>query len=214
MDWNEDGNKDLLTGDSSGYVTLYLNHGDNADPVFSTGSRISTGETTFSVSLRATPEVVDWNNDGKKDLLCGEDSGYIYLLLNSGSNASPSFDAVQYLTYRYNTTTARIKVSRTSCPVVVDWDHDGKKDLLTGESAGKVIFYQNIGTDEVPVLTTKGALKAGGVTVDGGDYSRIDVCDWNNDGQWDLLVGTWAGEVLLYQGVSPQNRAQDSWTLY
>ena len=30
------------------------------------------GSSTFVCGFYSTPFVVDWNNDGKKDLLCGE----------------------------------------------------------------------------------------------------------------------------------------------
>ena len=30
-----------------------------------------------------TPQVVDWNNDGKPDIICGERAGYVDLFLNT-----------------------------------------------------------------------------------------------------------------------------------
>jgi hypothetical protein len=36
-------------------------------------------------------------------------------------------------------------------PHVVDWNNDGKKDMLTGQfSGGRITLYVNIGTDEAP----------------------------------------------------------------
>ncbi len=36
-------------------------------------------------------------------------------------------------------------------PHVVDWNNDGKKDMLTGQfSSGRITLYLNIGTDEAP----------------------------------------------------------------
>jgi len=29
----------------------------------------------------------------------------------------------------------------------VDWNNDGKKDLIVGESCGEIRIYQNVGTD-------------------------------------------------------------------
>ena len=41
----------------------------------------------------AIPTVVDWNNDGKKDLIVGEfDQGYIRLYLNQGTDSNPVFN--------------------------------------------------------------------------------------------------------------------------
>ena len=48
-------------------------------------------------------------------------------------------------------------------PVVVDWNEDGKKDLLIGQfKEGKIGLYLNEGTDGKPKLKFSGYLKAGG----------------------------------------------------
>ena len=48
-------------------------------------------------------------------------------------------------------------------PVAVDWNADGKKDLLIGQfSGGKIGLYLNEGTDEAPKLKFAEYLKAGG----------------------------------------------------
>jgi hypothetical protein len=51
----------------------------------------------------------------------------------------------------------------TSVPCVVDWNEDGKKDLLVGcFYYGNVYLFLNSGTDTVPVFTTGTKLKADG----------------------------------------------------
>ena len=56
-------------------------------------------------------------------------------------------------------------------PKVVDWDHDGKKDLLIGEFtrhmtdgfySGKIRFYPNTGSDANPEFSGFTYLKADG----------------------------------------------------
>ena len=50
-----------------------------------------------------------------------------------------------------------------SRPCVVDWNNDGKKDLLVGtRSGGKVLLYLNKGTDGEPMFNGYSCLKAGG----------------------------------------------------
>ena len=45
----------------------------------------------------AAPYVVDWNKDGKKDLLVGQfDGGKMRIYLNRGSNNKPSFKDFTY----------------------------------------------------------------------------------------------------------------------
>ena len=48
-------------------------------------------------------------------------------------------------------------------PCVVDWNNDGRKDLLVGQfSKGKIRVYLNEGTDEKPVFNKFEYLKAKG----------------------------------------------------
>jgi hypothetical protein len=58
-----------------------------------------------------------------------------------------------------------------AAPLVVDWDNDGKKDLLIGEFCGqptngawkgKIRFYPNTGTDASPEFSTFTYLEADG----------------------------------------------------
>jgi hypothetical protein len=46
----------------------------------------------------ATPYVVDWDGDGKKDLLVGQfGEGKLRIYLNKGTNTEPRFDGFTYL---------------------------------------------------------------------------------------------------------------------
>jgi hypothetical protein len=46
----------------------------------------------------ATPYVVDWDGDGKKDLLVGQfGDGKLRIYLNKGTDAQPKFDRFTYL---------------------------------------------------------------------------------------------------------------------
>jgi len=48
-------------------------------------------------------------------------------------------------------------------PVAVDWNEDGRKDLLVGQfKDGKIGLYLNEGTDKAPKLKFAEYLKAGG----------------------------------------------------
>ena len=53
-------------------------------------------------------------------------------------------------------------------PTVVDWNGDGKKDLIVGSfsgNPGNVMLYLNIGTDAEPKLDKGRVLEAGGVPI-------------------------------------------------
>jgi hypothetical protein len=89
-DWDEDGRKDLLLGDANGSIYLFVNAGTDAAPVFTT-AEVPTGQGgPIAVSGNATPFVVDWNNDGVRDLIDGSKDGGIYLA--TGTPASTPVD--------------------------------------------------------------------------------------------------------------------------
>jgi hypothetical protein len=56
-----------------------------------------------------------------------------------------------------------LTVGHTACPEVLDWNNDGKRDLLVGTfNDGKVMLFLNKGTDDAPVFGKGEALQAGG----------------------------------------------------
>ena len=47
-------------------------------------------------------------------------------------------------------------------PWIADIDGDGDRDLLVGDFPGYFWLFDNTGTDQAPVYTSKGKLTAGG----------------------------------------------------
>ena len=61
--------------------------------MFEKGILITDGTKPLIVGLTASPEVTDFNNDGKKDLLVGTfNAGAVHLFLNKGTDSKPVFD--------------------------------------------------------------------------------------------------------------------------
>ncbi len=186
MDWNNDGKKDLITGEGSGHVRIYLNVNIDEKPVFNGYSLVEVRGVTFDAGTESSPFVVDWNNDGKKDLLVAEAMGKVHLLINTGSNADPRFDQAEYLLDG----SMYLDPGSESSPVAMDWNNDGKKDLLVAEAMGHVYYYENKGTDDAPVFNGWKRLWAGGGELNVKDhFPNIDVADWDNDGVPDLISG-------------------------
>ena len=185
MDWNNDGRKDLITGENDGHIRIYLNAGTDASPTFTNFVYLKVAGTNWFTQY-SIPEVTDWNNDGRKDIVCGNANGYVLLLLNTGTDADPLFNTATYVT---NGSSPLVASSRAG-PVVVDWNRDGKKDLIVGGSDGNLRYYENRGTDANPVFNGYSLLTARGKTINVGIYSKPEVADWDNDGWQDLVVGS------------------------
>jgi len=204
VDWNNDGKLDLITGDYDGHVRVYLNVGTRPAPVFTSYSTVQVAGAEFHTSYYSKPDVVDWNNDGKKDVVVG-DGGYgtVHLLLNTGTDASPVFSADTLI----QNGAGNLAVGSRASPTVGDFNRDGKKDLVVGETYGQLYYFENKGTDAAPVFNGFEVIQAAGATIDLPYYSRPFLVDWNNDGWLDVLCGYYGGGtdngVRLYLVNSP-----------
>jgi len=154
---------------------------------------------------------VDWDGDGKMDLLVGEIGGRVYLLRNDSTAKKLAFAKEQQL----EAGGKPLLVAGDAGPFACDWDGDGKIDLLVGAGDGSVWFYRNTGTSTAPKLA------AGVQLVGPGEYGptaakeprrgiRAKVCavDWNGDGRLDLLVGDFTTQKATRPDPTPKVKAE------
>ncbi len=95
VDYDGDGNPDLLVADRSGEIGVYLNPGKgNVNPEFKRVSKLSFGGKTKLSGLVA-PYAADFNGDGLFDLIVGLPNGHIAVALNTGTKGQPSFGPLQ-----------------------------------------------------------------------------------------------------------------------
>jgi hypothetical protein len=71
-------------------------------PVFRPGVYVEANGSPLDVTMNdkgySAPNVCDWNNDGRKDLLVGQFwDGKVRLYLNSGTDSLPVFTTYTYL---------------------------------------------------------------------------------------------------------------------
>jgi hypothetical protein len=198
VDWDDDGKLDMLVGNGDGTVDLYA--GGNAQKLeLGTPQPLGTSAGPIAVGKRATPFVVDWNADDKKDLLVGAADGKVYLFLNGGTDAAPALAAPVALEAGG---VDFVAPGGNAAPWVVDWDGDGKKDVLVGAGDGEVLVLLNVGSDAAPsfgapeqvMLQQKGPLN---VLADAAAIAA----DWNNDGLFDLVVGAQSGDAIAVQNL-------------
>lgn len=137
---------------------------------------------------------MDWNSDGLKDLLVGENNGQVRYYRNIGSVGNPQLTAQGTILVAGSP----IDIGDYSQPWVNDWNEDAKKDLMVGASDGRVYLYINVGTNASPVFnTTQWVTLATGGQLDFGSRSGPVVMDMNGDGVKDLLSGEVSGKVYF-----------------
>ena len=149
----------------------------------------------------ATLQVVDWNNDGRHDLVAGGLDGKVRVYLNSSDGGEPELRTVQFV---QDAAGDLIVPTGRSSVAVADLDGDGRKDLLLGNTEGRLFFYANQGTDVAPLFDTGEAVQADGAEIDlpGTPRSRPFVGDYDADGLPDLLVGAADGYVRLFRAAT------------
>ena len=208
MDWNGDGLDDIIVGDRNGFVTWFRRTGSGVDDLTSEGHMSASG-TVIDVGSNSSPVVVDWNNDGLLDLLIGNEASSqgIRLYLNSGTTTTPVITNWSYI-QSSGTTIARSRC----CPQVYDMNGDGRKDLIMGENNAQIYYYENTGTDAVPVFSGYEAIQSNGSPLDLYYGSRLWVNDWDEDGNPDLILSDYDGYVYVFMadltGTAEETAAQ------
>jgi len=197
VDWDEDGDMDLLSGEYSGFITLFLNTGTSTNPSLTNTGYIEANNIDIDVGNLAVPEVNDWNEDGRKDLIIGCDAGYVYVYLNQGTNIAPVFG--NSIRIEANGNTLRyIK----NCPRIADLNEDGLKDLVLSWIEGSCLFWPNHGTNAAPLFVEKYELTGYTDLVDPDpglyNWSHFGVSDWNEDGHVDLVYSRWESEIFVH----------------
>ena len=134
-------------------------------PVFGTPSYVQAEEdgtqVDLSVGERATFDIVDWNNDGRSDLVVGSRDGEVREYLNRATSGLP--DLASPIVVQAGSDDLVDQSGRSSV-AVFDLDGDGRKDLVVGDTNGAIVFYRNIGTDVAPASQFQPVL-AGGAAI-------------------------------------------------
>jgi len=141
------------------------------------------------------PFVVDYDMDGRKDLLLGTQEGKIALFINSGTESTPHFLRHHFL----KAGGKDINVGTHAAPFIVDYNNDGAEDLLVGSGAGLLLYYSNQGSTSEPSFTSPKVLKdAEGAALAVDSYCTPCVVDWNEDHRKDIVLGSGSGTLLVY----------------
>jgi hypothetical protein len=226
VDLDGDGNQDLLSGsysrmsqpmaglfqvlwgqaDGSFKKAAVLN-GTDGEPLI-----IPADEDTIIENICTRPMAVDWNADGKLDLVVGNFAGSFYVFTGEGRGRFVP------LPKKIMADGSPLKIEgHHSDPFPVDWDGDGDLDLLSGSSNGGVQWSENrAGAGVEPVLSPfRELIKAQG-SIDHGKLfaekdltgptgsTRVWADDVNGDGKLDVLVGDSVTLAEIAKGVSKE----------
>jgi hypothetical protein len=175
-------------------------------------ARFTSSPPSTTGSSHTRIDVTDWNGDGRPDIVAGENYGKIFVLLNHGTATAPAFGAAEFVTDEAG---RALDAGISAAPLVVDWDGDGRRDLLVGTHWNRVLFFRNATGGASPRFSYRGV-----VTIDGrplelphapvvgrpaGVFARdyypvMAMADWDGDGRADLIAGGYVtGRIFLFR---------------
>lgn len=153
---------------------------------------------TLDAGIQSAPYFVDIDNDGDLDLFIGSTkspNGTIHYFENIGDADNPSFLLVDSAYFN-------ISADLTVSPAFGDLDGDGDYDLLVGEFIGRISYYENTGDKFTPNFVFRAQLKdSSGTFITAGNVARPFLIDIDNDGDLDLVLGTFTGRIILYRNI-------------
>ncbi|MEM8735208.1 MAG: VCBS repeat-containing protein [Planctomycetota bacterium] len=229
-DFDGDGDLDLLCGEFLDGFTYFENVGSRSGPKFAAGQKLCD-ENGVRLAMHVqmiTPTAVDWDSDGDLDLVVGDEDGRVALVENTGDlvDRKPVFQQPTYFRQEADT----LKFGALATPYAYDWDQDGDEDILCGNTAGAIGFFENLGLgdDDMPRWEAPRLLH----TIDGEEtvpfrvmagqhgsiqgpceakwgYTTFSVADWDGDGDGDIVYNSILGSVgllaSLQDGVQQRN---------
>lgn len=236
VDWDRDGDIDLVVGDEDGRVAFVENLGrtEAGMPAFAQPQYFRQQAEFVKFGALATPAGFDWDGDGDEDILTGNSAGYIGFIENLDGGNPPQFAAPVALAAGGKT--IRIQAGPNGsiqgpCEAkwgyttvsAADWDGDGLADIVANSIWGRIVWYRNTGTRTKPSLQP-----ARPVAVDWGGRPRAPawtwwvpqdnelvsqwrtrpaVTDWDRDGLQDIVMLDREGYLAWFRRARRNGRA-------
>lgn len=225
IDFDHDGDLDLLCGEFLDKFTYFENIGTRTEPKYAEGKRVHEAGVDADLSMdlqMIVPVAIDWNKDGWCDLIVGDEDGRVAWVQNTGkldSRNVPLFESPKYFQQQAET----LKCGALATPFPYDWDSDGDVDVLSGNTAGYIEWFENLERLEdgefrwaKPVaLEVNGKpfrIMAGangsiqGPAEAKWGYTTFSVCDWNGDGRQDIVFNSIWGKVQWLENTGTKEK--------
>lgn len=144
----------------------------------------------------STLTAIDIDNDGDQDMILGDISFPDVVLAINGGNKDTAWINAQETDFPTNTIPAKLPDFPAS--FLLDIDNDGDRDLIASRNEDSdatenyyvSFYYENTGSDTLPVFSFQTDAYLVEEMIDLGTYAAPCFFDHNGDGLLDLLIGS------------------------
>lgn len=195
-DFDNDGDMDLVVGNSDGFVMYYENQGTSTEPEF-VWVDANNPFSGIDAGTRAVPNVVDFDNDGDLDVVIINNAGQLKLVQNIGSAHLPHFEILSQSTDLIETLIPGFELNLA----FRDIDHDGDIDVYVGNEYGEIFGFNNTSASSVMSFAHDVNLNYfSGMAFEQGAYPMV--FDHGSDRDEDLWVYTGNGALYFYENTA------------
>ncbi len=179
VDWDGDGDEDLICGNTSGNIGFIENLDGGNPPKWAKPVLLQAGGEVIHIqagpngSIQGPCEakwgytvvnVADWDQDGLLDVVVNDIWGKIIWFKNIGSKSKPELAAARPVEVEWsgkppkpawnwwNPQGKELVTQWRTTPCVVDWDQDGLNDLVMLDSESYLAFFQREKREDQLVL--------------------------------------------------------------
>ncbi|MDR6819835.1 hypothetical protein J2X76_005032 [Neorhizobium sp. 2083] len=201
LEWNDEGYRGYddagrwLGGPLRGFLYAFKNRGTLAAPVLEKGHALIAGETPLEVYGQLAPAFGRFGAE-RQSIVAGEFWNILHIAKQREDGTFEPTSLVRTLDDKVLELEQCIHL-----PCVVDWDGDGREDILYGAEDGYISFLKNVGNGEdgLPRFEQRGRIETTKPLIHAGILPSPAAYDFSGDGHYDLVVGNSTGELLFYQ---------------
>jgi len=179
LDWEGDGDKDILVGQADGALWLLPGGAKGLEPAERIPVRGQGRMTVLAPQVACSGEI--W---------LGTAEGFV--LKARASSAALECDG------KLLARPVPLDVGEAPAVSAVDWNGDGHLDLLVGNRFGEVCIFEQVAVGEKLMMASAKVVAAASGFVSAAGYAWPRCADADGDGDLDMFVGTGEGLIELW----------------
>jgi len=181
VDWDGDGDEDIITGNSAGYIAFIENLGGSgvtpkwaAPQLLESDGKVIRIQAGSNGSIQGPAEakwgyttlsVADWDGDGLKDVIVNSIWGQVIWYKNTGSPRAPKLGKQAYVKVDWGNAVipkpswmwwkpepGMLATEWRTTPYAIDWNKDGITDLVMLDHDGYLSYFEGFKKGKEKVL--------------------------------------------------------------